>query len=193
MRYRLITPFLPEDFEGHFPELIRELSAEPASSPFVKGLRETTRQLIREYSGAKPDDLLRKAIIEDFNRLLSDAVFGGNFLDGPDVRKEVHFTPAERMFVDFELLNLKETGVFDRNSRKASPRSIRYLERLNKMFFFQRFRKYLDPGKLFAPALNQKALDSFHEAGFRLEGEAHTILFFEDVAVFRPDEQAVGR
>jgi hypothetical protein len=192
LRYRLPSPFSAKDFEGHFPELIRELSMEPAGSPFSKGLRETTRQSIREFAGGEPDGTMQKAIIEDFNRMLSDAVFSAHFLDGQDVRKEVDFTPAEKVFAESKILSLKVSGVIGGNPRGAHPGQILHLKCLNKLFFLQRFRKYLDVDKLFATSLNQKALDSFKKAGFRLEVD-HAILFFEDVAVFRPDEQAVRR
>ena len=52
--YRSASPFSEEDFAGHFPDLIRELSMEPADSPFSRRLAESTRRLIRRNSGGNP-------------------------------------------------------------------------------------------------------------------------------------------
>lgn len=197
LHYRAPTLFSTEDFGDHFQELFGELSMEPAGSPFLKGLSDTTRQIVRKYNGGQPDDMMRKAIVEDFNRLLSDARFLGDFLDGQTVTKDAPFTPAgnyykdvdfnpaEKYFAEAQLYVLREAGLFDRNPRKTNPNEIIYVERLNKLFFLQRFRKYLDAERLFVPILNAKTKDSFEQAGFRLEKAERALLSFEDLEVFR--------
>lgn len=193
MRYRTVTPFSEEDFGDHFPELISELSREPAGSPFSNGLRETTRELLRKQSGAETDDGLRRAIVEDFNRMWADAQFGRDFLDGLVVKKHVDFTAAERMFAEAQLGSLRKAGLSDLKLKEANPKLINNVRRLNKLFFLQRFRKYLDPDRLFAPILDPKTIGSFKKAGFRLEKEDHTIRSFEDIGIFRPDKRTEER
>ena len=187
--YRSASPFSEGDFAGRFPDLIRELSMEPADSPFSRRLGESTRQLMRRDSGAEPDEMLRKAVVEDFNRMLSDARFGLDFIDGSTIRKEVAFTAPERDFANYLLVILKEEGVFDNEARKANSREIRIAERFNKLLFLQRFRKYLDRETQFTPGLTPKIRTDFERAGYRLEKEHLDIMPFEDVLVFRPERK----
>lgn len=191
--YRSASPFSQEDFVGHFPGLIRELSLEPAGSPFSKGLRESTRQLMRKDPGAEPDGVLRQAIVEDFNRMLTDARFGLNFVEGSVLLNDVAFTPAEKDFAVYLLAFLTEEGVFDGNRGKANPKEIRVAERFNKLLFLRRFRKYLHADRLFTAGLTPRIRGDFEKAGYRLEHEYHAVMPFEDVLVFRPDRKAAGR
>jgi hypothetical protein len=144
--------------------------------------------LLRKHSGAGPDDLLRDAIVADFNRMWADARFGRDFLDGLTVKQDVDFTAAEMMFAEAQLGSLRKAGLSDVDLRDAQPKLVNNVLRLNKLFFLQRFRRYLDPDRLFAPVLDQKTVDSFRKAGFRLEKVEHAPGSFEDVGVFRPDE-----
>ncbi len=193
VRSRVPAPFSPEDFGGQFPELIGELAREPEQSPFSKGLRDTTRQLIRRRNAHQPDDMVRQAILEDFNRMLSDARFTREFLNGTAMGKDVVFTPEEKYFAEFQLDILRESGLFDENPKELKPGKIRYLTRLNMLFFLQRFRKYLDAERLFVPVLDSATKDSFRRAGFRLEREEQALRAFMDVGVFRPDQRAEER
>lgn len=185
--YQSASPFSERDFAGHFQDLIRELSSEPADSPFSRRLGESTRQLMRRNVGVEPDETLRKAVVADFNRMLSDVRFGLDFIDGSATRTDLAFTPAERDFADYLLVFLMEEGVFDRGGRTANARESRIVERFNKLLFLQRFRKHLDKGRLFTPGLTPKTREGFEKAGYRLEKEHRDIMPFEDVLVFRPD------
>ena len=184
--YRSASPFSEEDFAGRFPDLIRELSMEPPDSPFSRRLAESTRRLMRTNSGAEPDGALRKAIVDDFNRMLADPRFGLDFTDGSAIRREVAFTPPERDFADYLLVILKEEGVFDDGAGKANSKLTRIAERFNKLLFLQRFRKFLDGETQFTPGLTPKMRDTFERAGYRLEKEHLDVMPFEDILVLRP-------
>ena len=197
--YKRAAPFSPEDFAGHFPELVRELSLEPAESPFSRGLRESTRQLLmRRDTAAEPGEALRNAVVEDFNRMLSDVQFGLNFIDGRVIRDDVAFTPAEKSFADYLLVFLIEEGVFYKRAgetsnplRVSTPsgKETRVAQRFNKLLFLQRFRRQLDKDRLFKPGLTPRIRDEFERAGYRLENDHRDIMPFEDVLVFRPDRE----
>jgi protein-L-isoaspartate O-methyltransferase len=191
--YRTGSPFSPQDFGGRFQDIVRELSLEPADSPYSRGLRESTRQLMRRNTGAEPDEALRKAIVEDFNRMLSDARFGLDFLDGAGIKKEVSFTSAERDFADYLLVFLKEEGVFNSGERKGNTKKNRIVARFNKLLFLQRFRKYLQADRLFLPGLTPKIRREYEMAGYRLDKEHLSVMPFEDLLVFRSNGDSVTR
>ncbi|MFA6148379.1 MAG: class I SAM-dependent methyltransferase [bacterium] len=193
--YKKAAAFSSEDLAGRFPDLLRDLSSEPADSPFRTGLRESTRRwLSRKEPAAEPDEALRRAVVEDFNRMASDTRFGLGFIDGSAIRKEVAFTSAERSFAEYLLVFLIEEKVFDKRAEKFSGRSpgptdsskaSRVARRLNNLLFFQRFRKHLDKDRLFTPGMTRKMKGDFEKAGYRLEKEHLDIMPFEDVLVFR--------
>ncbi len=191
--YKKTLPFSERDFSGHFPGLLRELALEPPDSPFSKGLGEATRRLMREHSGAEPGEALRKAVIGDFNRMLSDPRFGTHFVDGPFLKKEVDFTPEERGFAEFLFRFLEEYDLFAKDPGKVKPRERMYARRFNKLLFLQRFRNTMNGDGLFAPALTTKIRADFEKAGFRLEKHDTDAMPFEDVLFFRPDGAAGQR
>jgi SAM-dependent methyltransferase len=187
--YRNTSPFSEEDFAGRFPSLIRELSLEPAESPFRRRLRESTRILMSGSAGAEPDQALRSAIVEDFNRMLSDPLFGRDFIDGSAVGKDVAFTPPERDFAEFLLVTLREEGVLDNGAKSPTPKELRIAERFNKLLFLQRFRAFLDGETQFTPGLTPEIRADFERAGYRLEKEHSDVMPFEDLLVFRPERK----
>lgn len=197
--YKNAAPFSAEDFGGRFPELVRRLSREPADSPFLGGLRESTRtRLMRAKDAPEPDEALRDAIVEDFNRMLSDTRFGLRFTDGPAIGKDVAFTPEETAFADYLLVILIEERTFEKNPPERSAddrrpvipdRESRVARRFNKLLFLQRFRDCLDRERMFTPGLTPKTRDDFEEAGYRLEKEHLDVMPFEDVLVFAPDRK----
>ncbi len=186
--YKNTTPFSERDFEGRFPGLIRTLASEPAGSPFLAGLRKSTRRSIAEYSGGEPDEPLRKALIEDFRLMEDDTRFGRDFVDGPVIRDEAAFTPEERDFAEYLFLLLREKGVLNSEQRPKSGKEIRVAQRFNKLLFLRKFREYLHEDRLFAPGMKPETKAEFEEAGLRLEKEHHDVLRFEDVLVFRRRE-----
>ncbi len=186
--YKNATPFSERDFEGHFPGLIEQLASEPADSPFLAGLRESTRQSIRVYSGGEPDESLRHAIVEDFRRMEDDTRFGRHFVDGPVIKDEAAFTPEERDFAYYLFVLLREKGVLDREKPPTSGREIRVAQRFNKLLFLRKFRERLHEDRLFGPGMKPETKAEFEKAGLRLEKEHHDVLRFEDVLVFRRDE-----
>ena len=163
---------------------------EPADSPFSRHLRRSTRRLTRGAAGAEPDEALRKAVVEDFNRMLSDPHFGRDFIDGSAIRPEVAFTQPERDFAEYLLVVLREEGAFDERATSTQGKVIRIAQRFNKLLFLQRFRKFLDTAALFTPGLTPDIRTDFERAGFRLDKEHLDLMPFEDVLVFRPDRNA---
>lgn len=186
LHYKVAAPFSQQDFAGHFPELIRELSLEPAGSIFKRGLRETTRHLILKNAGAEPGETLREALVEDFNRMLHDTNFSLDFIDGADLKQGLDFTREERDFADAQLELFTEEGVFDRNPAEMNAKESRVVARFNKLLFLQRFRKYLPTEGLFIPGISPRFME---EAGFRLLEEDHATLPFEDIDIFGVDKR----
>lgn len=185
LHYKVAPPFSQKDFGGHFPELIGELSREPAESPFSKGLGETTRKMILKNAGAEPDETLRETVVEDFNRMMRDANFSRAFIEGANLKRGVDFTREERLFAEAQLDLFTVERVFEQPPRALSPRETRIVTRFNKLLFLQRFRKYLPADGLFVPGLSPRFME---EAGYRLVKEGHAILPFEDIDVFAVDK-----
>ncbi len=186
--YKEATPFSEQDFAGHFPELVRELSLESPDSPFSRGLGEPTRRLSREHrSGAEPSDSLRKAIVEDFNRMLRNTRFGRDFVDGPALRSDLAFNPTEKDFAEFLLGFILRSRLFERFQEKESRAGIAFVGSFNKLLFLQRFRNCLNGDRLFSPEVPSN-FEALHEkAGFRLETKDPDTLPFEIILIFRPD------
>ncbi len=178
------VPFSPADFTGDVRDLIRELSLEPADSPFYTGLRDSTRGLIRDNAGGKPREELRSAIADDFNRMMADTRLGARFLDGSVFRTDVRFMPDERIFAEWLLLSFVDRNVFGSESRTLNAAGAKKVAQINKMLIVQRFRKFLRPDGLFRSALTPAIRAVFEKAGFRLERDYADVIPFEDLIVF---------
>jgi hypothetical protein len=162
------------------------LSLDPAESPFSKGLRETTRQLILRSTGAEPDEALRKAVVEDFNTMLRDPNFSRAFIVGSNLKEGADFTREERDFADGLLDIFAVEGLFDQKPGEPSATDALMFARFNKLLFLQKFRKYLQADGLFVPGPSPRFMD---EAGFRLLKVGHAILPFEDIEIFEVDRR----
>ncbi len=190
--YKSVLPFSEADFAGRFPEVIMELSLEPPGSPFSRGLRESTRNLLRKASGTNSNGELRKAVIDDFNRMLRDARFGAAFVAGGVITEKLAFTPSERGFAEFLLRFLEEYDLFFKNPETANPREIAYAMRFNKLLFLQRFRPWLHDARLFVPRATRASVAPFEKAGFRFEKRDLDTMPFEEVLVFTRDVKRNG-
>jgi len=184
------------DFKG----LIKELAREPADSPFYKGLRKSTRELIKQKAGSQPEELLKKAIVDDFNSMLLDPNFHNDFFGRIYFKTTVSFLPEERNFANWLILCLEEEGVFDKAKKDLMPKEIRAINKLNRLFFIQRFRQYLVREGLgfFYPGSDKHIQTStflvkreLKEAGYKLVNE-YELLPCYDLLVFADSKDREG-
>lgn len=178
-------PFVPENFTD-FAGLAGELAAEPGDSPFRLALRESTRELLAKGSpGEHPGSLLKNAIVEDFNGIVSDVAFGGSFAEGMSVSGDASFSPEARAYADWLMLQLKSKGVFDGADLWFDDR--KNAETLNRMLLVQRFRRHLAEG-LTAPHghgdQGGRIVEKLEAAGYRLERIYDDVVPFEVTLVF---------
>jgi len=189
--YKIPTPFSSGDFTGDFAGLARELSLEPAGSPYYRILKDSTRKGIREHLEAEPSGELRGVIIGEFNEMLSDARFAAHFHDGSVFRKGLSLLPEEQQYADWVLSAYSDNSV--RNiDRSVRTRDIdaqktsggRVLATINKLLIMQRYRKYLKKDGFFLSGFTPPIKAAFEKAGYRVE-QVHTDLIpFEDMIVF---------
>lgn len=186
--YKKFPPFSLNDFTGDFKGLARELSLEPVDSPFYKSLRQSTRRLIKQNSGAEPDEYLKQAIVEDFNRILADNHFGSNFIKNSAFKKELAFSPEERTFADWSLLSVIYKNIFSRKLLRAEE--LQYIAQINKLLIIQKFRPYLHKDKMFTSENAGKIKVNVEKAGYKLQKEYNNAIPFEDILVFTADKSA---
>lgn len=171
------------DFTGDFKGLIKELSIDPDNSPFYKCLSKSTRELIDQNSGTGPSEALKKAIVDDFNQIISNNNFSSNFIDGMVFKKEVNFTAAERDFAGWLLLYQ------DRNKEPLKNISGRKMRQLNKLLIIQKFRRYLVKDRMITSSFTEGIKSAFGTAGYKLTKEYNDLLSFEDVLIFTVDKK----
>ena len=191
--YKGTPSFSLGDFTGDFKGLIRELSLGPAGSPFYKNLREATKALIKQYAGAEPGEDLKSAIVDDFNRMLSDNRFGRDFVRGSFLIKELDFSPEEREFVDWALLSITYKKIFNREKKDLSSTELKSVTRFNKLLLLQRFRQYLAKDKMFISGLTPPIKGAFEKAGYKLGKEYNDAIPFEDIIFFTAAKDAKGK
>jgi len=167
--YKIPTPFSPDDFTGNFRNFIKELSMEPAESPFSGILKDSTRKRIREQKETEPSGELRNAIADDFNELLSDTRFAARFSKGSVFRKEVDFSPEEQGYADWFFVPYKYSSApHQRESKIQSALAVRSFGTINKLLILQRYRKYLKSDGLFASGFTPSIKAAFQKAGYKL-------------------------
>ncbi|MBI4650827.1 hypothetical protein HY745_05990 [Candidatus Desantisbacteria bacterium] len=160
-----MTLFNPYDFTGNFKEFIRELSMEPADSPFSKYLSEATRELIKQNSEISNNEVLLNAIINDFNMMISNKNFSNDFINGT-VFKNVNFLKEEAYFAEWSMLWESKN-------------------RTNKLLIFQRFRNYFNKDKIFTYNLGLTYKKKFEEAGYKFKKEYKgDIIPFQGILIF---------
>jgi len=142
--------FFKEDF-ADFKGLIKALSREPENSPFYKGLRESTRELIKQKTDGQADELLKEAIVDDFNRMLVNPLICSNFLKIIDSGSKMSFIPEERDFINhyWQLIKLRKGSDFDIMPKQVDIVRVDsfVITIFNKLFLIQNFRKYLYIGE----------------------------------------------
>lgn len=182
--HKTSPPFSLSDFTGDFKGLIRELLLEPPDSPFYKNLREPTKKLLKQSPNDGPDEILKSALLEDFNQVLADNKFGMHFVNGMVFKKEVSFYPEERDFADSLLLSMIYKNNFTRNKKSFHPEEIKDVARLNKLLIIQKFRQYLHSDRMFTSTQTTKIRNVLEKAGYELLKEHTEVIPFEDVLVF---------
>jgi len=182
--YKIPTPFSPGDFTGDFRGLTRELSMEPAGSPYYRVLKDSTRKRIADDPEAEPTAEIRNAIVEEFNGILSDPQFTARFFSGSVYRKELRFSPEERGYADWLLVPFTDANVPNRDVKVQSESGTTMFATINKLILLQRYRKYLKGDGLFVSGFTPRVKAAFGKAGYRLEGEYPDVIPFEDMIVF---------
>jgi ubiquinone/menaquinone biosynthesis C-methylase UbiE len=182
--YKIATPFSSGDFTGDFPGLIRELSLEPAGSPFYNILKDSTRKRIGELREAEPSEELRNTIAGEFNGMLSDTRFAAQFSKGSVFRKDVNFSPEERGYAGWLLPPYKYSGPLRKDINIQNALSARTFATINKLLILQRYRKYLKRDGLFVSGFTSSIKAAFEKAGYRVEQVYSDIIPFEDMIVF---------
>lgn len=189
--YKIPTPFSPGDFTGDLRQFIKELTLEPAGSPYYGILKESTRKRIREHPEAEPSGELRNAIADEFNGMLSDTRFAAHFYSGSDFRKGWSLLPEEQHHADWILSAYSDNSVrnIDRRSRKRDvdaqgTSGVRIVETINKLLIVGRYRNYLKKDGWFVSGFTPPIKAAFEKAGYRLEQAYTDLIPFEDMIVF---------
>ncbi len=189
------TLFSIGDFAGNFGGLVRELSREPAGSPYLASLAAPTIRMIREYAGGDPPEALKRAVVEDLNGALqSEDRFFGRFLDGTAAVERLGFSPRERLFVDYLLVSFRNRNPARAKFTRPDPGTrapagaggTKDLTAMlfNKLLIAQRFRAFLSPGGLFASGVTPEIRAAFGKAGYRLQREYPDVIPFEELVIF---------
>lgn len=180
------TPLFTADDFARPDALAKSLAREPPESPFVVNLSETTRKLL---GGAGDAAAIESALVEDFNRMLTDPQFYRNFYRDSYFTKGF-FTPAERDLANWLLMTLAEDGVIDGTPELGGERKLRTAIKLNRLFFIKRFGEFLaeDGRGAYYPAGDAnrhtskyvlfKELDA---AGYRLVKEMRLSAYYDAV------------
>jgi len=182
--YKIPAPFSSGDIKENFEGFLKELSLEPAESPFSMILKDSTRKRIRNLPGGEPSEDLRSAIVKGLNEVLSDNRFAARFFDGSVFRKEARFTPEERRYADWYLLPYPGISVRNRDTKVESVSGARTFETINKLLILQRYRKYFNQEGMFLSGFTPSIRAVFGKGGYRLEREVVDLIPFEDMIVF---------
>lgn len=181
------------DFEG----LVKELLSESPESPFHKGLHRSTWKLIKKSKG-NLNETLKRAIVDDFNNMLSNHLFGIDFIEGLRFKEEVSFFKEERDLAEWLLESfIKDVAAFDRDWEDLSkmpyfPLFMDAIMQFNKLLIVQRFREYLYGGYEngtypYAHTQTEKFFTIkriLTDAGFKLENEYADLVPFESLLIF---------
>lgn len=192
---KIPTPFSPADLTGDPREWIRDLSREPADSPYYGLLKDSTRTRIRGDSGRDPPEELKHAIVGDFNEALrSGPRFFRNFLDGSAFRRDTGLTPEERAFADFLLLSVPGGNFANRNAyrRDGGTQAVETADNpklqeaamfLNKLLILQKYRRFLRTDGLFLSGFTPPIRAVFEKAGYRVVRIYPDVIPLEDIVV----------
>lgn len=172
---------LTDDHQGLFEELLRE----PVGSPFYRGIRESTRALLRASSGTESAEVAARAVAVDFNAILADSNFGMNFASGSVFRKDLAFTREERDYAAWLTIPSNVQAVL-RGLPRASWVPPKNARMINKLLIIQKYRSHLKSAGLYASGLTPAFRDAFARAGYSLSMERGDVNPFEDIVIYTP-------
>lgn len=183
--YNQVPLFSVDDLSG-LDELVKSLSAETENSPFVQQLSGSTRQLLADGTDG---EAIADALVDDFNRMLTDPDFYKNFYDGSYFRKNM-FTAPERELANWLLMTIKENGALATPPDQIAARDMRAVIKLNRLFFKNRFGDHLANGGMgaYIPAGDANRHSSKYEmfrelnaAGFKFAEEITLSPYFDAI------------
>lgn len=190
------VPFFSADDIADLDGLVGDLSALPGDDPFAKGLSEGARRSPEGKAGR--EDLVR-ALVDDFNGMLSDPLFYKGFYDNSYFRKGL-FAESERDFANWLLMTIEEEGIPGGPEERIGDRARRAAMKLNRMFFVKRFGRrlaaggagaYLPAGDANRHTSRYVALRELGAAGFRFVDEIRLSAYY-DAIVMIPDVRQRG-
>ena len=176
------TPLLTDDELTDVDNLVKSLSLESDENPFVMKLSASSKILLKNIGNFNAvSNTQKNALIEDFNRMLTDPQFFNHFFKNSYFTKGF-FTDSERELANWLLMTLKEDGVIDRSVDQIDAKAMRTVIKLNRLFFEKRFGKYLtrkpkSKGAFFPPndvsrhTSKYVAIRELGEAGYMLTQE----------------------
>jgi len=121
-------------------DLYDSLNKEAGDSPFLKYLSIATKQLLKDKTNV---GALASALIDDFNRMLTDPKFYKGFYKDFYFKKDF-FTPLERDYANWLLMTLKEEGVLESPANQINAKAMRMIIKLNRLFIIKRFGDFLE-------------------------------------------------
>lgn len=134
------VPLFSVDDLSDAEELIKSLTMEAGDNPFFKHLSTGTKQLLKDRINS---EAVETALIDDFNRMLTDPQFYKNFYKNSFFKKD-YFTAPERDYANWLLMSLREDGVLDRPVAQIDAKAMRTVIKLNRLFFIKRFGDFLE-------------------------------------------------
>ncbi len=177
--------FSPQDFTEDLEGLFEEILQEPVDSPFRRGLRESTRALLKASPGTESAAARARAVVEDFNAILADANFGMDFFSGSAFGKELALTPEERDYADWLTIPNNARSV-QRGVSRAIWVSAKKARMINKLLIIQKYRGHLKSARLYTSGLTPAFKDAFTRAGYTLTMQSGDVNPFEDIVVYTP-------
>jgi len=133
------VPLFSVDDLSDIDSIVDSLSDEADDDPFHKHLSAGTRRLLEAGTDR---EVLARALIADFNRMLTDPRFYRGFYDNSYFRKDL-FDAPERDFANWLLMTLQEDGVLEKPADRIDAKAMRGVIKLNRLFFAKRFGDFL--------------------------------------------------
>lgn len=184
------APLFSVDDLSDLDGIVAGLSRGAEDDPFGRHLSDATRRLLED-----PDrrEELKRALVDDFNRMLADPGFHKGFYANSYFPKDF-FTDSEREFANWLMMTLREEGVPDRPADPLDARALRTVIKLNRLFFRKRFGDhlahrgagaYIPAGDANRHTSKYVMLRELDAAGYGLDREIRLSPYF-DAAVMAP-------
>jgi len=180
------APLFGVDDLSDVDTIAKSLATDDLNDPFIKHLSAATKQLL---SAKDNNDALKNALVEDFNRMLTDPRFYEEFYHDSYFTKNL-FLGHERDFANWLLMALRENGVFTKPADQIDEEAMRSVIKLNRLFFMKRFGRSLANGGAgaYTPAGDANRhtskyamLKELAAAGYELSKEINLSVYFDAV------------